>query len=247
MRWIPAAFLLFSSLYLAAHAAGTDDKARDEAIAIFMRIGETCETKGMEACEPNLRGMEALFDYFRAVNEMEQTEAEFVAFVRTRYSMPDFTMDKMAAHLKVKLGVEVNCHSFDGNVQQATRVPGGYDVQTKDGLTRLRLEKQTWVAYLPAEMDKKMTIARRYTFAAKLKRSIMIYRKMEAELLDYNLDEFATRFVGDLGPLAVALLQKPDMIAQMPDWQQKVQGVIDFYSQFKSVEDMRAHILASKK
>jgi hypothetical protein len=75
----------------------------------------------------------------------------------------------------------------------------------------------------------------------------MIYRKMEAELLDYNLDEFATRFVGDLGPLAVALLQKPDMIAQMPDWQQKVQGVIDFYSQFKSVADMHAHILASKK
>jgi len=240
--------LLACSLAVAARGETTDEKARAEAVEILSGIGETCETKGLEACEPNLRGMEPLFAYVRAIREMEKTEGEFVAFVRTRYSMPDFTMDKMAAHLKVSANVTVNRHTFARRVLEVTRVPGGYDVRMEDGLAKLRRENDMWVAYAPQpKEDANMATIRRYTLGAKLKRVIMIYRRMEAEMRDYDLEAFATRFVADLGPIAVATLQKEDMITQMPDWQQRAKRVIEFYSRFDTVDDMRADILANKK
>jgi len=239
--------LLSCGAALAAHAETADDQARKEANVIIQDIAAICETKGLEACEPNLRGMEPLFAYLRARREMEITEKEFVAFVRDRYSMPDFTMDKMAAHLNPRLNVTISRQSFEGKIQKATRVAGGYDAQMSDGLVKLRREKEAWVAYLPEVAQEKMGTVRLYTSAARLKRSIMTYRKLQAELLNYDLDEFATRFVQDLGPLTVAVLRREDLVAQMPDWEQRLDKVVEFYSQFKSVEDMRAEILASRK
>jgi hypothetical protein len=241
-----APIVLACTLSLGAHAEAGDEDARAEATAILSQIADTCVTKGIPACEPNLRGIEPLFDYLRAVGAMEETEKRFVAFVRERYSLPDFTMDQMAAHLKVNLNITMTAHSFEGQIQKATRVPGGYDVQTKDGLGKLRREKEIWVAYMPTAMESNMGTIRRYTSAAKLKHAIMTYRMLEAEMLDYDLDAFATRFVADLGPLTVATLRREDLVAQMPDWQQRLDGVIKFYSRFDSVEGMRGDILATK-
>jgi hypothetical protein len=238
--------LLSTLLGLGAHAETPDLKARGEAEAILHEIVGVCETRGFEACEPNFRGVDPLFAYVHAMHDLQQAEDQFVKFVRTRYAMPDFTMDKMAAHLNLKMNVTFNRSTFDDKIANVTRVPSGYDVQVRDGLWQVRRENGKWIAQAPSNMAANMQSIQRYAVAARLKRSMMVYRVLEAQMRSYDLDAFAKRFVSDLGPLTVAILRRDDLIAQMPDWERRVDEVVKFYSRFKTEDDMRAAIARSR-
>lgn len=228
-----------------AHAETPDAKARDEVKTILLEIGGICETRGLEACEPYLRGVDPLFAYVHAMHDLQQTEAEFVKFVRERYTMPDFTMDKMAAHLNLKMNVTISRSNFDDKIGATKRVADGYDVLVKGEPWQVRREGGRWIAHAPPGMAANLESLRRYTVAARLKRSMMIYRRIEAQMRRYDLDNFAKRFVSDLMPLTVAMLQRDDLIAQLPDWEPRLDEVVKFYARFKTEGDMRADIAGS--
>ena len=229
---------------LALPGVAPSDAAHDEVVRILGQIAAVCEEQGLEACGPRIRGMDLVFTYDRAYRAMKHSEAEFVEFVRRRYEMPAFTMKDMAAHVDPKVDVGISRTAFDKKVGLVKQVPGGYDVDwTGEGTITLRLVADVWVAQFPAETTAKVQALNSYVLAANLKRAIMVYRMLEAQMVDYALEEFASRFVGDLTPLVAAVLRKPELIAKVPDWERRLDEVKKFYAKFESVDDMRADIV----
>jgi hypothetical protein len=215
---------------------------REAALKIVRQITAICEEKGLDACAPQIRGLDAIFDYQREYAAMKQTEQEFVGFVRRTYDLPDFEMTHMAAHVDPKIAITVGRATFD-KVAAVRKVGDGYELQMADQATvSLRRESGRWVAHLSPDASEHMPMLKSYRVAARLKSSIMRYRMLEARMLESELEVFGQRFVSDLLPLVAAVTQKPEVIAQVPDWQKRLQEVLDFYRQFASLDDMRAHI-----
>lgn len=110
----------------------------------------------------------------------------------------------------------------------------------------LKNENGTWVVHFPRELSERAEAVNDYILAALLKRAIMVYRQLEAELLGHDYEELARRLGEDMTPLVVAVLRRDDLVAQVPDWRQRLEGVMAFYRQFDTVESMKAHIEAAR-
>lgn len=219
----------------------------DESIQIVKEIIGVCEKQGMLACEPNLKGIDIVFNYVRLFDQVAKLDKQFKEFLELRF--PDdngFDFDVIQVSLNLSLDFTFKPEQFVARITDAAKVKGGYDViMDNDPIVQLRKNENSWTMIFPSNGDIQFEQLEPFYNAGQIKRSILIYRMLEAEMVNISKDQVEENVSNDMAPLLVAVFGKEKVPALMRWVTKDVNEVVDFYRNFSSIEDMKAHI--SKK
>ena len=237
-------FLAVLFLVVAFAPSGNGADTKDDAAAVVSGITRLCESKGMLACESQIRGIPELFDFIRLLDQIDVLDRRFGAFVQDRYKEDVFHFEVLKASLSLKLDINYNPGRFMQKATAVNKVPGGYDVLTDTGETvKVRRVNEAWQLQIPETMAKQLEQLRPYILVGGLKRSILVFRMLEADMAKLTKAELEANVSKDLAPVLVMLFGK-DKFPKLAQWLIKEpKDVIAFYSQFQTVGDMRAHIV----
>ncbi len=238
-KWIFATLLVLSS---ASNAS--DTTPRESAIHVVKQIIGICEQQGMLACEPYIKGGEPMFRLVRVFDALEKTEAGFKRYLKQHYpDNPSFTFYVLDVSLNLKLNTGFKTEQFVQNISKVTPVESGYDLLMKRGHTvALRKQADQWHIHFPASQSGDLSKLEPLRLAAMLKRSILVYRMLEADMLKLERSELEKNVSEDIAPILVAMFGK-DKVPSVVKWLVKdTNEVIAFYRQFKTVNDMKIHI-----
>lgn len=219
----------------------------DKSIQIVNKIIGVCEKQGILACESNLQGIDIVFDYARLFDQVAKLDKQFKEFLEQRF--PDengFDFDVIQASLNLSLNITFKPEQFTTRITDATKVKDGYDVIMDNGsVIQLRKNENSWAMTFPSDGDIKFEQLKPFYNAGQLKRSIIIYRMLEAEMVNISKDQVEENVSSDLAPILVAVFGKEKVPALMRWVTKDINEVVNFYSRFSSIEDMMNHI--SKK
>lgn len=243
--------LLFSIvlILIAATITSADEKYDNAAaLTIIDQIIGTCETKGMLACQPNIMGADQVFDYIRLLDSVRETEAVFDKFIKRRYANEAYVRFFILDTLSPSIDITFTRDQFVKRITSVKRVANGYDV-TMDGkhILGLRNEKTRWYVQYPDSMTGQLDQIKPFRLVSALKRSILVYRMLEAEMANLGRAELEKKVSEDIAPIAITLFGK-EKFPQILKWFVKdANEVVAFYQPFKSVDDMKAHIRKTYK
>lgn len=237
-------------LMLASTSLYANEKDLQNSAKIMDGIIGVCATRGMLECRPNIQGLDDVFRFVEVLEQVSMLEKELAAFVEDHYpNTGGLDFDVMQASLKLSLDVSFKPESFISKARSATKTGEGYNVVWGDGLI-LKLVKNAegqWLAVFPPEANKQFSQLRPFFLAAQLKRSILLYRANEAQIAKLSKDELENNISQDLAPVVVAVLGK-ERVPGIVKWLTKdLSEVIQFYSQFSSIQQMRDHIIKTHK
>ncbi|MGH1431543.1 MAG: hypothetical protein ACRBB4_10525 [Neptuniibacter sp.] len=242
---------LLSFMLLISPTSHTDEIDTHAAINIVQSIIGQCESEGMLSCESRLHGIGTLFDYIRMYRQVIALDNELRKFVAHKYpNAPKLPFEAIKASRHMAINVNLTTEQFMERVISAQQVVDGYDViidQENGPILELRRKNQQWVMIFPSESSRHFDQLKTLTAAGKLKRSIMIYRIMEADMLDISKQELEKRLNLDLSPLLLGIFGKK-RVPELEKWQNKeMNEVIDFYSQFSNPQQMNNYIKQNSK
>ncbi|MGH1463371.1 MAG: hypothetical protein ACRBB6_15205 [Neptuniibacter sp.] len=243
--------LFLSFLILMAPHSYSDEIDTHAAKNIVESIIQQCEQEGMLACEPRLRGIDLLFDYIREFRKVFALEAELKRFVTHKYpNAPKLSFDAIKASRYLAINVDLTTKDFSSRVMSAQQVKQGYDVvmDRKDGpILKLRRFNDQWVAIFPDESKQHFSQLKTLSAAGKLKRAILIYRMLEADLTDLTKFKLEENINQDLAPLVIGVFGDK-RFPTLAQWHHSnVDEVINFYSQFSNTKEMRNHLEEQNK
>lgn len=241
LRIVITCLVLLSSPSIAA-----DDIDKHAAVKIMQTIVGTCETQGMLACEPYLKGIDTLFSYIRVYQQVSELDHELQHFIQHKYpGDTEFNYYTLYASLSLYLNVDFTTEQFTSRVQMANQVREGYDVvmdQTDGPVLKLRRADNQWIAMFPKEGEQHFSQLKTLSAAGQLKRSILVYRMLEADLAGLSKLQFEDNLNKDLAPLIVSIFGE-ERFPKLRDWLvQDVDSVIEFYSQFSNLDQMKQFI-----
>lgn len=235
-------FLILISIN-AQSFAGDAEKTRS--IELVNQIVGVCQSKGMLACEPYIKGMDVVFEYIRLFNQVSDLDRQFKDFLASNYQKDkSIDFDVLQASLNLSLDITFSPEQFSSKITNAVKVDNGYDATFSDGLIfQLRKKSSEWIAIAPVSLAEKMGQLQTYFNAGQLKRSILVYRMLEAEMATLSKDKLEANISEDIAPILVALFGKEKMSSLLKWIVKDVNEVINFYNQFSTVKDMENHII----
>lgn len=237
--------VITSFILLLSPVTQADEIDKHAAIKIMQSIVGTCESQGMLACEPYLKGIDTLFNYIRVYKQVSELDHELQRFIQHKYATEEFNYYSLYASLSLYLNVDFTTEQFTNRVKTAVQVRDGYDVvmDKEDGpILKLRRQNNLWIATFPKEGEQHFSQLDTLSAAGQLKRSILIYRMLEADLADLPKDKFEENLNKDLAPLIISIFGK-ERFPKLADWLvQDVDSVIRFYSQFSNLDQMKRFI-----
>lgn len=229
-------------------AAAQASTPKDEAVQLIREIVGVCETQGMLACEPQIRGVPELFDYVRLFDQIDRLDSQFDRFLRSNAESNYVDFDVLQASINLNLNIKFTAEQFVGRISAVQRVEGGYDVEVDSSQVMLiRQDAAGWYAVFPEQVRTQFEQIQPYYLAGKLKRSILTYRLIEADMVGLSNDQLESKVSEDIAPVMLAIFPK-EKFPRLMRWLVKdVNDVVDFYSQFSSVEEMKEHIAITNK
>ena len=225
------------------------DKDKEASIAIVNSIIGICQEKGMLSCQPYMKGIDFVFDYIRLFDQVSELDKKFKEFVKKKYPKEDgFDFDVIQASLVLSIDITMNPDQFVTRITDVNKVKNGYDVTLDNGpVLQLRKQGESWIAIFPQEVNGQFKRFQPLYMAGQLKRSILIYRMLEAEMANLTKDELEENISKDIAPILVALFPK-EKFSIIAKWLVKdVNEVIKFYSQFSNIDELSAHIIKVHK
>ncbi len=243
--------MLLSFLVMFSSFSKADEIDTHAALNIVQTVIGQCEKNGMLACEPRLQGIDTLFDYIRMYRQVIALDNELRKFVTHKYpNAPKLPFEAIKASKHMAINVKLTTEQFAARVIRAEQVAEGYDVvidQDNGPIVKLRRQNQQWVMIFPKESSSHFSQLKTLTAAGKLKRSVMIYRIMQADLTDITKQELEKNLNQDLAPLLLGVFGK-ERVPEMEKWLTKdMSEVINFYSQFSNPKEMQRHIKKNAK
>jgi len=239
MQWLVLGLLMFgqSALY-----AGEKEKA--EAVKIVQDTMRVCETKGMLACEPNLLGIKRLFIYLNLMDELNQLDVKLEHYIQQTY--PDqggLNFAVLKESEKLSINVSLTAAQIVSGIVSAAKSENGYRLNMSDGsLIKLRFKNQQWQIIFPKSMNDQFQIFERFYVAGQLKRAIIMYRLIEADMLGLTKTRLESNLSEDLAPVLVKVLTL-EKVASIKAWLGKdLDEVILFYARFKDTSDMKRYV-----
>lgn len=244
-KWPLLIFLAFTPVAIA-----DDNKDRAAAIKIIEDIVSVCETKGMLACEKNVVGIDPMFQLLHLFEDLHNTEQTFNNFMQRRYADEGtarfYVLD---ASLRLSPNIQFQTKQFVQRIASVKRVANGFDVMLdgKDSLS-IRKDSERWYMQFPEAKAREFERQfESFRLAAALKRSILIYHMLEADMAKLSRSDLERKVSEDLAPIVVALLGK-EKFPGIVKWLVKdTKEVVAFYQQFETVDDMKAHIRKTYK
>ena len=244
---------LFTPLLLCTLPVGEvmADDHKAEAIDIVDEIVSVCQKDGMSACAPYIHGIDRIFLYATVFDRLEEIEIAFDNFLKERYAterndIVDF--DLLQADVELSLDVTFKTGQFSGRVQNVDAVENGFDMEMDTGsIITLRQVQGEWHIKMPTELDGQVRQIEPFFLAAQLKRSILQYRALEAQLLDLSQDELEERVSADLAPVYLAIFSEQEVPAAIKWLVKDVESVVAFYRQFSGASEMRDYIVRENK
>lgn len=238
-------FLLGILLFWCSHSIA-DEIDTHAAINIVQSVIGQCEHQGMLACEPHLEGIDELFNYIRVFRQVINLDKELRSYVTHKYpNAPKLPFKAFKASRYLAINVNLTTKEFASRVVEAKQVATGYDVvmDNRAGpVLKLRRKSDQWSMIFPPESAEHFSHLKTLSAAGELKRSVLIYRMLEAELAEISKQELEQNINRDLAPLLVSIFGE-HRFPELQKWSQKdVDDIILFYSQFSNVEEMKAHI-----
>jgi len=238
--------LLFCLLFFFSSPAQSDEIDKHAAVNIVQSILQECEANGLLTCESRMRGINVLFDYIRVYRQVIELDKELRKFVAHKYpKAPKLPFAAFKASQRMAINVSLTTEQFSSRIVNARQVPNGYDVimDTSNGpVLQLRRQNAEWIMIFPPEGLEHFNQLDTLSAAGQLKRSILIYRMLEADLTGLSKQQLEKNINQDLAPLMVKIFG----LERFPDlatWQEKeVEEVIAFYQQFSNAKDMQRHI-----
>ena len=228
------------TLFLSSCAQGnvpSDTELASQHIDSIMGI---CEDKGLVACSASLKGIDPLISYLQLCDEVKSIESRFLVFVKDRYQDEN---SYPLVSLPLCSEVRFTRDAFTKRITSVKKVPGGFDV-TLDGnlVYLLRSDNEDhWTISFPEQMVSQLSQLTNHRVAIETKRSILVYRMLEADMADLSAEELKAGIDHDFYPLVVAVMGSRFPMPILSNIQ-PVEKVIEFYTQFESVDDMKAHI-----
>lgn len=221
------------------------EKEKSESIEIVKSIIGVCKEKGMLACEPNMKGVDLVFEYIRLFDQVSQLDIQFNELLKTRYPKEQgLDFDVIQASLNLSLDITFTPEQLVSKVTGATKKPNGYDVVIGGGrVLQLRKTDNIWIVIFPQEVAAQFKQLEPYYTAGRLKRSILIYRMLEADMANLDKDQVEENVSKDIAPILVALFGKRKTPTILKWLVNDISEVIKFYSPFTTTEDMKAHII----
>lgn len=235
----------FGLLLILAPLSNADEIDRHAATQIIQSIIGTCEEQGMLACEPSIRGMEQLFRNIHLFQQVAALDEALQDFILHRYpNAEQFSSVELSARLNLSLDVDFTPAQFVKRIHQAEQVAAGYDVvfDNQNGpLLQLRRQDEQWLAVFPAADFQQQQYLLTLHATGQLKRSILIYRMLEAEMADLPIETLELNLNSDLAPLIASIYGQ--QAPEATPWLIKdVDEVISFYRTFGNETEMRDQI-----
>lgn len=227
--------------------ANATEKEKADSIEIVNTIVGVFKNKGMLACQPNIKGADFVFEYIHLFEQVSQLDSQYVSMLKKRYPKENgLDIDAIQASLNLSLEITFTPDQFVSRITRATKNNDGYDVILDNGpVLQLRKTGRNWVAIFPPEVGNQFKQLEPYYTAGQLKRSILIYRMLEAEMANLDKDKVESNVSGDIAPIIVAIFGK-EKFPKLIKWAVKdVNEIIKFYGQFSTKDDMKAHIKKS--
>ena len=202
--------LICLMLLIMSGTSEANDNAKDQSISIINSVVGVCQTRGMLACEPHIRGADFLFKYIRLFDQLAELDDQFKLFLLTNYpSDGGVDFDIIQASLNLSMEITITPEQFASRIRDAHRVENGYDVTMDNGqILKLRKENNDWVAIFPPDMGGQFKTMQPFYTAGLLKRSILIYRMIEADMADLSKDQLEENVSTDIAPILVAMFGK---------------------------------------
>ncbi len=205
----------------------------------------------MLACEKNFRDMDQVFEFFREYDKLAIAETKFADFVKSRYPGETFDWSLMRASLKLKVKPTMTPQTLLKGEVVAQKIADGYRVRTGKGEFDLRHDSDGWYL-VPGEIaleqiNKGIRQLAPYYRAAMLKRIILAYRMLEADMAKLDKDVLERGVNEDLAPLVAAMLG-PESVPQVLREQLKpLDDVLAFYGPLNSRKKMEAAIRSAHR
>ena len=237
---------LFSLLLLFISALPTQAAQRevDQVAGILGGIIDVCQSEGMLACEKNFKGADLLFDYIRMFAEVEQYDRAYKKFLRDHY--PDnsgFDFYVLRASLNLAMDITFSREQFIAKIRDVAETDRGYALTMDTGETvSLDNHDGTWVFEVPPRQAEQLKSLENFYQVGRIKKWIIIYRTMEADLAGLSKKQLQDNISHDLAPFIVALFGKekfPEIVRYLVT---DTDSVLAFYNRFSSREDMERHI-----
>jgi hypothetical protein len=243
-------FLLGILLFVSSYSCA-DEIDTHAAINIVQSVIGQCEHQGMLACEPHLQGIDELFNYIRVFRQVLHLDKELRSFVTHKYpNAPKLPFKAFKASRYLAINVNLTTEQFASRVVEAKQVADGYDVvmdEPNGPVLKLRRKSDQWSMIFPPKSAKHFNHLKTLSAAGELKRSVLIYRMLEADLSEISKQELEQNINRDLAPLLVSIFGE-HRFPELQKWSQKdVDEIIRFYSQFSNAEEMKLYIQKKKK
>lgn len=243
--------ILLGTLLLWCSHSSADEIDTHAAINIVQSVIGQCEDQGMLACEPHLQGIDELFNYIRVFRQVLNLDKELRSFVTHKYpNAPKLPFKAFKASRYLAINVNLTTEQFASRVVEAKQVADGYDVvmdEANGPVLKLRRKSDQWSMIFPSESKEHFSHLKTLSAAGELKRSVLIYRMLEADLAEISKQELEQNINHDLAPLLLSIFGE-QRFPELQKWSQKdVDEIIRFYSQFSSAEEMKLYIQKKAK
>lgn len=238
--------LLFSAffLYIYTATACAGHKEIQEVTKILNKVIGVCQEQGMLACEQNFRGGDILFKYIRGFEEAKQYDQAYIDFLKDRYpAESDIDLYVLRASMNINLNLTFNPEQFISKIEDASVSNKGYIIKMNTG-ENVSLVKQNnkWVFEIPPDQAGQFKALERYYQAAQMKKIIITYRTMEADLAGLSKSQLQKNVNNDLAPFIVALFGKdkfPEIVNYLTT---DIGSVIRLYNNFDDRKSMEQYI-----
>jgi len=236
--------LPFIILYYFSGSLYANEGAMNKSIAIVNNIIGICQTKGMLTCQKNIEGVDIVFEYIKLFDQVSALDAKFKEFLAQNYpSEAGFDFDVMQASLNLSMEITFTPEQFASRITDAKKVSNGYDVVLDNGpIFQLRKKNKIWIVLFSPELSSQFKQVESFYTAGRLKRSIIIYRMLEAKMAGLTKDELEENVSVDIAPIMIAMFGEKNFPTLMKWLSKDISEVADFYSKFTTIDDMRTYI-----
>lgn len=246
MKVLFLSVLLF--FFYSFHACANQKEIK-EVTEIINKVIGVCQEQGMLACEKNFSGGDVLFKYIRGFEEAKQYDQAYLDFLKARYPEEvEFDLYVFRASLNIDLNITFTPEQFVSKIENASVAPQGYLIKMNSGdNVSLINQNNTWVLEIPPNQLGQMETLERYYYAAQMKKYILTYRTMEADLAGLSKAQLQKNVSNDLAPFIVALFGK-DKFPNIVNYLVKdIGSVISLYKNFDDIKSMEEYIKKTYK